>query len=347
MRKIAILIALICLLCIPVKALEINPPEVPGSAADLMPDSPETFSEGLWDLLKAVTAKVRPELTEAAGSCLSLFCGILLISILQPFTHGHGKRAAELVCSLWIAVSLLQPTQSLMTMGVDTVSEMAEYGKLLLPVMTAGLAAQGGISKSAALYTGTAAFMAVLTSAITALLIPMIYVYLVLSIANSVVGEQLLKKMRDFVKWIAVWTLKLSLYAFTGYMSLTGVISGTTDAAALKATKMTISTVVPVVGGVLSDASETVLLSAGIMKNAAGVYGMLAVLAICLEPFAMIGIQYLLLKLTGSVCGVFSTKQASDLITDFSAVMGLLLAATGTICLMLLISTVCFMKGVG
>ena len=129
-------------------------------------------------------------------------------------------------------------------------------------------------------------------------------------------------------------------------MGLTGVISGTTDAAALKVTKTTISSVVPVIGNILSEASEAVLVGAGVVKNAAGVYGMLAILAVCFEPFALIGIQYLLLKLTAAICSVFATKQATELISDFSDAMGMLLAITGTICLMLLISTVCFMKGV-
>lgn len=73
---------------------------------------------------------------------------------------------------------------------------------------------------------------------------------------------------------------------------------------------------------------------------------MLAVIALCLEPFALMGIEYLMLKSTAAVCGVFATKQATELIGEFSSAMGILLAVTGTICLILLISTVCFMKGV-
>ena len=37
----------------------------------------------------------------------------------------------------------------------------------------------------------------------------------------------------------------------------------------------------------------------------------------------------------------------ANLIAAFSEAMGLLLGMTGSICIMLLISTVCFMKGVG
>jgi stage III sporulation protein AE len=82
------------------------------------------------------------------------------------------------------------------------------------------------------------------------------------------------------------------------------------------------------------------------MKTAAGMYGALAVLAICVEPFLRIGIQYLMMKATSAVCGIFGSRILSDLIQDFSTAMGIMLAMTGSACLMLLISTVCFMKGV-
>ena len=154
------------------------------------------------------------------------------------------------------------------------------------------------------------------------------------------------QNVRNFVKWLMTWSLKILLYIFTGYMGITKVISGSTDAAKLKAAKLTISGMVPVVGGILSDASEAVLVGAGVMKNAVGVYGLLAVAAIWITPFLRIGVQYLLLKLTAGLCQVFEVKKVSGVIQDFSAAMGFLLAMTGTACILLLVSTVCFMKGV-
>ena len=142
------------------------------------------------------------------------------------------------------------------------------------------------------------------------------------------------------------WTLKTILYIFTGYITITGVISGTTDAAALKAAKLTISSVVPVVGGILSDASETILVSAATVKNAVGIYGFFAILAIWIGPFLKIGCHYLMLKGLGAICGIFSGKNTAGLVDSFSVAMGHVLAMTGSVCLMLLVSTICFMKGV-
>ena len=129
-------------------------------------------------------------------------------------------------------------------------------------MLTAALSAQGGVTTSAALYAGTALFDAVLSGLIKTVLIPLVYVFLALAAANSAMGEELLKNCRDTVKGFMTWLLKTVLYIFTGFISITGVVSGPTDAAALKAAKLTISSVVPVVGGILSDASEAVLVSA-------------------------------------------------------------------------------------
>lgn len=271
---------------------------------------------------------------------------VLTLSLLQAFP---GKKAdsCELVGAVAIGVLLLKETNTMIHLGTETVADVSSYGTLLLPVMTAALAAQGGITGSAALYTGTAFFNSVLSNLISNILRPMIYLFLALSVANCAVEENVLKQFRDFIKWLMVWSLKWILYIFTGYMGITGVVSGTTDAATLKATKLTISGMVPVVGNILSDASEAVLVSAGVVKNAAGIYGILAIGAVCLGPFLKIGLHYLMLKATAALCGVFGSKRITGLIGDFSGAMGLLLAMTGSVCLLFLISVVCFLKGVG
>ena len=346
MKHIVLAIMLIFALALPASAAEITAPEVPEAGEDLMPENTDSFGDGLWELLQKAVRLIRPDLREASKVSLAVIAAVMMVSLLQSFS-GSVKSVADMAGSLCIAAVLLLSTNSLIRLGGATVTELSDYGKLLLPVMTAAMAARGGVTSSAALYTGTAIFDSVLGSLIANLLVPMVYLFLALASANSAIGEELLKKMRDFVKWFVSWCLKTLLTVFTTYMSITGVVSGTTDAATLKATKVTISSVVPVVGGILSDASEAVLVSAGLMKNAAGIYGILAVLAVFLEPFLRIGVHYLVLKLTAALCGVFGAKRMTELIGDFSTAMGLLLAMTGSACLMLLISTVCFLKGVG
>ena len=346
MMRLLMIFVLIFALAMPVSASDITAPPVPESGSDLMPEDGTSFGDGLWQIFCRGFAKIRPDIAEAAKISLCVICSVVLLSILSVFPS-MTEKSCDLVGAVCIAGLLLGSANSLIRLGTTTVEEISQYGKMLLPVMTTAMAAQGGLTASASLYVGTAAFDALLSGLIASILVPMVYLYLALSAANAAVGEELLKKLRDFIKWLMTWVLKTILYVFTGYMGITGVVSGTTDAAALKAAKLTISGVVPVVGGILSDASESVLVSAGVVKNAAGIYGIFAVLSLIAEPFLRIGVHYLILKLTAAICGIFGSKRITGLVGDFTSVMGLLLAMTGTVCLMILISTVCFLRGVG
>lgn len=345
MRRFLLLVVLLMLLSVPVSAMEFTAPEAPDSAQEYMPENTESFGEGLWYVIKSAVSKLRPSIAEAAGICLSLIAIVLLISLLQGFSEST-KHVGELVGTLAIGLLLIKPANTLVNLGTQTVTELSEYGKLLLPVMTAAMAAQGSTGTSAALYTGTTLFSTVLTTVISKLTVPMLYIFLCLCVANSAIGEDILKKLRDFVKWMITWCLKIVLYIYTGYIGITGVVSGTADASLVKAAKLAISGSIPVVGSIISDASETILVSAGIMKSTAGMYGLIAIAAIWIGPFLEVGVQYMLLKITAAICTVFGSKRSAELIQDFSTAMGFILAMIGTVCMLLLIGTVCFMKGV-
>lgn len=346
MKNLPILIPLLLSFVMPVSALELHAPSVPDSAAKWMPHNTDSFSDGLLELTQKAILLIRPELQEAATVCLTVIISVLFISIIRDLQR-KNKLIPNIAGTAAISAILLGSSNSLIHLAANTVRELSNYGKLLFPVMTAALAAQGGVTASAALYTGTAIVNAILGSFLSIVFVPGIYFFLSMAIGFSATGEVFLKRLRDVLKNAVSWCLKTILTVFTTYMSITGVVSGTTDAAALKATKLTISSAVPVVGGILSDASEAVLVSAGLMKNAAGIYGLLVILAVFLEPFIKIALQYLVLKITVAICSIFDDGAITTLVEDFSTAMGLLLAITGSVCLLQLISTVCFMKGVG
>ena len=346
MKKLVIAITLLLWLAVPASAAQITTPEPSGDAESYMKNIPDSFGEGLAYILRIGLQELTPELYRSLGTCLSLLATVMILSILKGY-DGKSKALVDLAGVIGIACSLLGPTNTMIDMAADTVRELSEYGKTLLPVMTAALASQGGGTTASGLYIATAFFNALLCSGITEFLLPTLYIFLAIAIVNAAVSDAMMERLKDLVKWVISWGLKLVLYAFTGYVTITGVVNGTADQTAIKAAKITIGGMVPVVGGILSDASETILVSAAVVKNAVGVYGMLALMAIAVVPFSRLGIHYLLLKLTAAICGIFSEKSTTKLIEDFSAVMGFLLAMAGTVCLLLLISTVCFLKGMG
>lgn len=346
MRRVLIFVFLVILLSLPVRAMEFEAPAPPESAAQLLPKEADSFGEGLWNVFREAMEFLNPSLTDAAACCLRVFGAVLLTAMVGQFAPGISSGALELAGVAAVAALLLEPSASLIELGLETVEELQDYGKLLLGVMASALAARGGVTASTALYVGTAFFDTLLGAAVTTVFLPMLWMYLALSIAHGAVGESVLAKLRQLLRWLMEWALKLTLYIFTGYMTITGVVSGTADAAAGKAARLAISGAVPVVGGILSDAADAVLLSAATLGSGAGIWGILTVLAMFCAPAIRIGCQYLLLKVTAAVGESLGGLRCAALAGDFAGMMGLLMALVSTQTVLLLISTVCFLRGV-
>ncbi len=326
--------------------MDFSAPEAPDSARAFLPREADSFGEGLWNVLKASAEAVMPSFFEAASVCLRAFGAVLLVSLVGQSVPGLSVRALELTGVAAVASILLNPGASLMELGMETISELRDYGKLLLGVMAGALAAQGGVGTGTALYTGTALFDGVLSSLVTAVLAPLIWAYLALAIGFAALGEPLLGRLRSIGAKCMEWTLKGTLTLFTSYMTITGVVSGAADATAAKAARAAISAGIPVVGGILSDATDAVLLSAGTLAGGAGVWGILTVLAVAGAPVLKLGGQYLLLKITAALCSALGETRWSGLVGDFATALGMLLALVGTQTVLLLISAVCFLRGV-
>lgn len=345
MKRLILIVILLSSLTMPVQAQQITAPIAPDRALELMPAQQGSFAQDLWYVVRTAISKLEPQIVESGKICFSIIAIAVMMSILYT-VPGMSRKTVELCGCVAIGCMLLGTAGALTEAAADTVQEMSSYAKLFLPVITAAFAAQGGVTGSAALYTGTAVFDAVLTSLISVVLIPMVYISIALSIAKGALDDKMIIRLQRSVDRVLIWSLKTVLYVFTGYMTITGVVSGSTDQAALKATKITISGMIPVVGGIMSDASEAILVGAGAVKNTVGIYGLIAIIAIAIGPFFRIGIQYLMLKLTAAICSILCDKGVTGLVEDLSSAMGALLAMTGAVCLMLLISIICFMKGV-
>lgn len=363
MKKIAVFLAVLLLLAAPVLAAE--PTEalsdvlgadeltqsLPDEAAEVLdgfsPDGTPDFRSGVRSILRAAAGGSGGALRSGLRLCAVLLAMVTLCAVVRMSAQKDPVNAVSAVGALGICAACLGGMQSMISLASETVTRLSDYSACLLPVMASAMAMSGGTVSAGALYAGTALFSGLLSRLIARLLLPGVSVYLVVAAAEAALADSLLSELREFVGWLISKSLRVVLFVFTGYLTVTGVISGSADAAAVRATKAAVSGMVPVVGSILSDASETLLASASALKSSMGVFGMLAVLAICLTPFLKIGAQYLLLKGTAAVSGTIGMPQQVKLVKHAATAMGYLLAMTGACALMLLISVVCFLKVVG
>jgi len=128
---------------------------------------------------------------------------------------------------------------------------------------------------------------------------------------------------------------------------MTGLITGKADEVATKVTKSALGAVLPVVGDIVSNTAETLVAGAGLLRNAIGVFGFLAVAAVCLTPFLTLGIHFIVYKGTAALSEALADKRMSELISSVGTAFGMLLALVGAGGIMLFFSVISSMKAVG
>ncbi len=354
MRRVILVVAALLLLCTAASAQEEDPlarygayaleEGVPDSARDLMDGATLADADlgGAAGILTAALAEGDGMFRTALASCASLLVIALLSGLVTQF--GFADRTSAIVCALGISAVSVAGLQSLIGFGERMIAESADFLSLLLPVLATTATASGAPSSAGLLYTGTSFFYSVLMRLMQHLLLPMLYAMIALSTAEAAFGHVLLGKLTGFFKWLAGAALKAIMLLYSAYMAASSIITGSADAAAVKTAKAAISGVVPVVGSMIADASETVLLSASLVKSTVGTFGMLAVLAICISPFLRVGIQYLLLKAATALGGTLAQPAVVRHMETISSAVGLLLAMVCACSLMLLMGIVCFIK---
>ena len=354
MRRFLILILLLLLLTGQAAAVELADAfgaselqrGLPPAAEELLGDISPTEQPDLWKLEDIFTDAWEKSRGFFHAALKSMFRVLLIVILCRLAELGDGEqigRATAMAGAFAITLCCAEDMKSLIGLGSSTMDEVMAFSDLLLPVMASAAAACGAVGKASAIYAVTTVFSNLLIRFCNSILIPAVYGVIALGLCDCALQENRLKKAGELIAWFIRFCLKTIMYAFTGFLAVTGVISGTSDAVALKAAKVTISSMVPVVGGIISDAADTVLAGAGVLKSAVGTFGMLAIVAVFLLPFLRMGFQFLSFKLASALGGMMGSK-LGGLLDTLAEAMGFMLAMTGSCVMMCLLSCICFMR---
>ena len=297
----------------------------------------------LGQLLEQVPALAEERFTVGLRTGVKVLAVVLLCALgqgMEPGGKNSVRCAVRLAGALSITALTMTDVSAMIGLGRDTIGRMDILAAVLLPAMAVLSALTGSVSAAAVRQGATVLFSKGLVTVMDSLLIPLIYAYVAVSCAGAAVENPGLKQLARGIKSVVTGVLTILLVAFVGYLTAGGAIAGSVDIARIKAARMAISRAIPVVGGILADASETVLAGAGVLRSSVGVAGLLVVLVICFGPFLHLVVQYVIYKGVSALCAVVERSELSALVDAIGSAFGLVLGMTGAAALILLVSIV-------
>ena len=323
---------------------------IPDSARDVIGDAgvadalePEGLLSRLWD---ALLGKLRELWSDAAAGAVKLVAVAALVSAGSAFATEATQRYITLAGCLAVAAIAFGDAGEWIGAGAETMEELSEFSRALLPCLTATAAAGGMTASAAARYAATSLFMDVFITLSKSVLLPLAYALLAVRTAAAALGNAALDGAGRLIKWLGGILTTLVMTAFTLYLSLSGAIAGAADAVTSKAAKTAISAALPVVGGIISDAASALVAGSSLLRGAVGALGAAVIAAICLAPFLALALRYVLYKLAAALASCFADSRLSGLIGDVGSVFALVLGVTGACAAMLYISVISAVKAV-
>lgn len=293
-------------------------------------------------ILNSVGDILMGEVKDCAGDMTLMLIVAALSGIITTVsksfeTKGMGE-AAFFTCFTLLSAAAVKCFHTALGYGSDVIGSMTDFITKLTPVVMLTLAAGGATVSAAAFQPVLSGAVYVVTLLTDKCLIPLATFGAVLSVAGNINEDIGMGRFIKLVKSLSVWIITAVMTVFTGITAVYGMSSPSLDAVGGKAAKYAVSTVVPVVGGFLSDTMETVVASARLMKNSVGTAGIIALCVIVFMPAIKIGVIQLMLKITAAVAEPLTDKRISAMMWSVSESVTMVFAMVAMVAVMFILN---------
>lgn len=327
--------------------------DIPKSAENVLSGiefkSPENAEEGLLAIKENIfqnTGRILKEAVKTGSALLAVALITSLAGMLCP--GGDGKYSSYIslagVCS--VAVLTVGNTSSFVNYGTYMIDELYTFSKVLLPTLSAAAAAGGAVSSAAAQYAAAALFMDILLTLGNEIIVPLIYGYIIASISGAAFDNAGLNGAAKVIKWIVVSSMTAMVLSLTIYLTVSGTVLGTADDAAAKVAKTAISTALPIVGSIISDASGAVVGGINTLKNIIGIFGLVVVLAVCAVPFIKLAVNSVVFKIISAVTESISDGKIAKAVNAVGTAYAMILGLCGSAAIILFVSVISVLRTV-
>lgn len=231
---------------------------------------------------------------------LTLF-SVILQSIHSAFASGTVSRIAYFIVYIILIYIGLNSFQVVYSYTKETVDIMSSFMIALIPLLLGLMAAFGSVL-SVSFFHPVIIFLIHFSGIlVSTFVLPLLYLSALLIIVSQLNKNFQATHLADLFRTISLGALGIFLTIFLGVMSVQGAVSAVQDGVALKTTKFITGNFIPVVGRTFTDAADTVLSAALLLKNSVGLVGVTVIIIVAIFPSIKIFVIAFIFKLAAAV----------------------------------------------
>lgn len=262
----------------------------------------------------------------------------ILINLQNSFENETISNIANFIIYIILISIIIKSFVLAIDIGKDAIDNMVIFMQVLLPILMTLLMAVGGLASSSLLHPLILASIGIFSTLIKQIIIPLIFFSTILSLVNKLTDKVQVSRIASLLKEIAIITIGISLTIFMGVMTIQGVSSSQLDGLTIRTAKFAINNFVPIVGGFLSDAMDTVLGCSLLLKNSIGIIGVVVLFLIIIIPALKLLSLIFVYRLAVAIIEPISDERIVDGLIETSKSIIILLGLLLTVTVMFIIS---------
>lgn len=263
---------------------------------------------------------------------LNLLSKILIITLISTiltnmqnsFEESSISQLANYFTYVLIAALVLTNFSDLLDMTKATVGRMIDYMQLILPILLTLLIVTGGPSTKILYHPMILGTVNILGISISNIVFPLIYFSFIVSILSNLSQRAELRKLANLARQIIIFIISAIFTIFIGILTIYG-LSTNIDGLSIRTAKFAVDSLVPIVGGFLSDSVDAVIGSSGILKNGIGIIGLIILVLIILLPIIKITVLLLIYSVIGAIVEPIASSNIIKFFSDVSKTLLLVL----------------------
>lgn len=261
----------------------------------------------------------------------------LLKNLQSSFaSEGVAQVSRAVVFLVLLAVCMYGFSISI-SLARQTVSGMTDFMLSLVPVMLALLAGLGSLAAASVFQPIMLTAAGLVGMLVSNVVLPLLMAAALLALIDKMLTGVGLNKLAGFLKDGSIWLLGFLLTLFVGVTIINGGVAAVADGVALRTGKFTAKAFIPVIGGMFSDAFETVAGASLVLKNSIGVFGMVGLTVICLFPVIKLFAITLIYRMAAALFQPLGEDAVSDTLEAMASYMYAIIGAVAGVALMFFI----------
>ena len=299
----------------------------------------------LWNhFLNILGKETKSAITNIGIILIIIIVHSLLVAISDNLGNKSVSQVAYFVEYIVILTFVLHNFSDIIYLVKESITNLIGFCNNLIPLLITLMLTTGSFTSASVIQPILLFLINFIGNFILDFILPLTMIGTVLAIVSKISKQVRIDKFAKFLKSAGVWILGIVMTLFVTVLSLEGSITETVDGVTAKTTKAAVSTIIPVVGKILGDATDAVLGCAGILKNAVGLIGIIVVIGICLTPIIQLSLLSLTYYIASCVCQPIADEKIVGLLDSIGDTFKIFLAILFCVALMIIVGLTIVIK---